>query len=314
MYAACASSWRWKGLRMSDEKVYDCIIVGAGPGGLQAAIYLARFSKDVLLIDRSGGRTRHAKHIENYLGHKVISGGELVETGIEQARSFNVKIQTGEVSKVLKRKFFEVSVGPSVYHSLFTIISTGVYDNFPPIENVHKYLGNGFYTCVYCDGYRTRGKKLLIIGNSTETANLALAMKSMYTKDIVLLLYFHTLPPDYEERLREENIQVVVEKPLRIIGGDTIEAVELKDGRKIPCEAIMSNLGFKLNDALLSELNLKKDHADFKYATGQHYESSLSGLYIVGPLNTGNDQAVIAAGEGAVAAIDINKRLLERLQ
>ncbi len=299
---------------MSDEKIYDCIIVGAGPGGLQAAIYLGRFSKDVLLIDRSGGRTRHAKHIENYLGHKVISGGEIVETGIEQARSFNVNVLTGEVSKVLKHEFFEVSTGPSVHRALFIIISTGVYDNFPPVENIHKFLGNGFYTCVYCDGYRTRGKKLLLIGNSTETANLALAMKSMYTKDVVLLLYFHTLPPDYVERLMDENIQVIVETPLRIIGNNTIEAVELKDGRKIPCEAIMSNLGFKLNDALLSELNLKRDRANFKYVTGHNYESSLSGLYIVGPLNTGNDQAVIAAGEGAVAAIDINKRLLERLQ
>jgi thioredoxin reductase len=73
----------------------------------------------------------------------------------------------------------------------------------------------------------------------------------------------------------------------------------------------MSNLGYRLNDELLSELPLKKDSNGFKYVTGAEYESSLTGLYIVGPLNTGNDQVVISAGEGAVAAIDINKRLLD---
>jgi thioredoxin reductase len=86
--------------------------------------------------------------------------------------------------------------------------------------------------------------------------------------------------------------------------------VELKDGRQIPCEVIMSNFGYKLNDPFLKELNLKRDGENFKYVTNRYYESTLNGLYIVGPLNTGNDQVVIAAGEGAVAAIDINKRLM----
>ncbi len=70
------------------EKIYDCIIAGAGPGGLQAAIYLGRYNRSVLIIDRGGGRTRHAKHIENFLSHKVISGQEIIERGIEQANIF----------------------------------------------------------------------------------------------------------------------------------------------------------------------------------------------------------------------------------
>ena len=72
----------------------------------------------------------------------------------------------------------------------------------------------------------------------------------------------------------------------------------------------MSDFGFKLNDGFLAGLPLKKDSRNFKYVTNHNFESSLDGLYIVGPVNTGNDQAIIAAGEGAAAAIDINKRLL----
>jgi thioredoxin reductase (NADPH) len=77
---------------MTAEKVYDCIIIGAGPGGLQAAIYLGRFNRDVLLIDRGGGRTGHARKIENFLSRKSVSGREIIERGIEQAKSFNVRI------------------------------------------------------------------------------------------------------------------------------------------------------------------------------------------------------------------------------
>jgi thioredoxin reductase (NADPH) len=93
---------------MPEEKVYDCIIVGAGPGGLQAAIYLGRYNRDVLLLDRGGGRTFHARAIENFLTWKVISGREMIEIGMGQARSFNVRIENARVTKVLKKEAFEV--------------------------------------------------------------------------------------------------------------------------------------------------------------------------------------------------------------
>jgi thioredoxin reductase (NADPH) len=73
--------------------VYDCIIIGAGPGGLQAAIYLGRYNRSVLLLDRSGGRTWHAPHIENVLTHADISGSEIVTRGMEQAKSFGVSLE-----------------------------------------------------------------------------------------------------------------------------------------------------------------------------------------------------------------------------
>lgn len=295
---------------MVEEKVYDCIIIGAGPGGLQAAIYLGRYNRDVLLIDRSGGRTWHAKSIENFLTQKSISGREMIEIGKDQARNFKVNIEKGLVVNVLKNQFFEVYTEESRLLSKFVIVSSGGYDNFPPIENVHKFLGNGFFTCIDCDGYRTTGRKLVIIGNSLKTVHLAFGMKEMFTKDITLILYFFRVPEEYLEELRNEKIRLVIDRPKKIIGDDTIEGIEFNDGAIIKCEVIMSNFGYKLNDEFLSNLTLKRDSGHFKFLTNRTYESSLSGLYIVGPL-TGNDQAIIAAGEGAIAAIDIKKRLLE---
>ncbi len=293
------------------DRVYDCIIIGAGPGGLQAAIYLGRFNRDVLLIDRGGGRTAHAKSIENFLTQMAISGKDLIERGKEQAQRFNARIERKVVTAVVKKEHFEVSAGDVIYRAKFVIVSSGVNDNFPRIENLYHFLGTSFFTCVDCDGYKTTDKKLVIIGNSIETVRLAFGMKEMYTDDLTLVLYFYDPPADFKEELKEQNIPLIKGEPARIIGKDRMEAVELRDGTRIACEAIMSNFGFKLNDQFLKELSLKRDAKGFKIVVNTVYESSLNGLYVVGPLNTGNDQAVIAAGEGAVAAIDINKRLFE---
>jgi thioredoxin reductase (NADPH) len=296
----------------SDEgRLYDCIIIGAGPGGLQAAIYLGRYMRKVLLVDRGGGRTRHAKLIENFLAHKAIPGSEIIDRGMEQARSFGVEVEKGLVTSVKKKESFEVSTASRTYRSKFVIVSSGVYDHFPPIENLHAFLGKGFYTCVDCDGYKTKEKKLLVIGNSINSVRLAFAMKEMYTKDITLNLLLYEPPGDYTEELENQGIRLIKGTPVRVVGNETVEGVVFKDGSQVSCEVIMSNFGYRLNDEFLSGLELKRDAEAFKYVTDHHYESSMKGLYIVGPLNTGHDQVVIAAGEGAVAAIDIKSRLLE---
>ncbi|HXX58318.1 MAG TPA: NAD(P)/FAD-dependent oxidoreductase [Thermodesulfovibrionales bacterium] len=297
---------------MGEETLYDCIIIGAGPGGLQAAIYLGRFNRKVLLIDREGGRTSHARSIENFLTRKAISGKEIIELGLEQARSFNVQTEKGLVTKVVRKdNHFEVSTADGTYHARFVIVSSGVYDNLPSIGNLYKFLGDGLFTCIDCDGYKTTGRKLVIIGNSIKSVHLAIAMKTLFTKDTTLVLYTDKAPEEYKEVLRDEHIPLIIGRPARIMGDERIEALELEGGERIACEVIMSHFGYKLNDRFLSELGLKKDRDGFKYITSHTYESSMSGLYIVGPLNTGTDQAVIAAGEGAVAALDVNKRLLE---
>jgi len=297
-------------LSVEKEHVYDCIVIGAGPGGLQAAIYLGRYNRKVLVLDRGGGRTAHAKHIENFLTQKVISGSEIIKLGVEQAKSFNVEIQKGLVTKVLKQNLFEVYVVDLKYLSKFVLVSSGGTENLPSIENLHIFFGASIFTCIDCDGYRTTGKKLVIIGNSLKTVHLAFGMKEMYTKDITLVLYTDKVPEVYKAELAEEGISLLIGRPVKVIGSDAIEALEMQDGKRIPCEVILSHFGYKLNDSFLSGLTLKRDSENFKYLTSRTYESSLSGLYIVGPL-AGDDQVVIAAGEGAIAAIDMKKRLLE---
>lgn len=294
-----------------NDHVYDCIIIGAGPGGLQAAIYLGRYNRDVLLLDRSGGRTWHARRIENVLTHREIMGSEIIERGMKQARSFNVRIERKLVVSVQKNGVFIVSTTGTVYRSRYVIVASGVYDILPAIENIFRFLGISYFTCLDCDGYKTTNKRTIVMGDHLESVNIALAMKQMFTRDLTYIPYRFSLSDAAEEVLEEEGIKVVSVDPVRIIGEQEMEALELRSGDRIPCEAIMASFGIKLNDQFLADVPLKKDALGFKYVVSNTFESSLRGLYIVGPLNTGQDQVVISAGEGAVAAIDINKRLLE---
>jgi len=294
------------------DHVYDCIVIGAGPGGLQASIYLGRYNRDILLLDRSGGRTWHARHIENVLTHREISGSEIIKRGMEQARRFNVQIERKHVISVRKDVLFTVTVDDAAWYlSRYVIVSSGVYDILPPLENIHPFLGVSYFTCIDCDGYKTTHKKAVVLGDHLQSVNIALAMKQMFTKDITYIPYRLSLPDSAEEVLEEERIRVVTAEPVRIIGAVNMEALELRSGEQVACEVIMASFGIKLNNEFLSGVALKRDAVGFKYVVNTSYESSLRGLYIVGPLNTGQDQVIIAAGEGAVAAIDINKRLLE---
>lgn len=112
--------------------VYDCIIIGTGPGGLQAAIYLGRYNRNVILIDRGGGRTHHARSIENFLTQKAISGKEIIRLGMEQAQNFIVTIEKGLVTKVLKKDVFEVCAADKKYVSKFVIVFSGSMIIFLP--------------------------------------------------------------------------------------------------------------------------------------------------------------------------------------
>jgi thioredoxin reductase (NADPH) len=292
------------------EKIYDSLIIGASPGGLQSAIYLGRYNRGVLIIDRGGGRTRHARHIENFLSQKKITGEEIINLGMEQARGFGAESVKGTVIKVGKKEeLFQVSTKDESFRARFVVASTGGTEDLPKIENLYKFFGKSFFTCIDCDGYHCRGTKHVLIGKGEKVFRLALAMRQMYTDDVSIILLEGGVPPGYLEETMAKKINMIPGEPLRLLGDEQLTGIELKSGRVVPCETILSALGYKLNDEYLSGLQLKRDEGG-KLLTNRHFETSFPGLYAVGPL-AGSDQAIVAAGEGALAAMDINGRLFE---
>ncbi len=297
---------------MQKDKVFDCIIIGAGPGGLQAAIHLARFNRRVLLVDRGGGRTRHADHIVNYLGIPAINGLELTRIGFLQGRSFGVTVKSRTtVTKLSKRRHFKVQTGKEGYLGRYVLAATGARDILPEIKNLGNFFGKGFYTCVDCDGRLTTDTALVVMGDNLNAVRLALGMKKMYTDRLTLLLDNFTPPGDFLELLLEDRISVIRGTPEELLGEKSLTGISLGDGRTLPCQTIMASYGWKLNDQYLRELSLERDADQFKILANHAGETSVPGLFITGALRTGHAQAIIAAGQGATAAIEINSRLLD---
>lgn len=290
---------------------YDCIIIGAGPGGLQAAIHLGRYHRRVLLLDHGGGRTRHALHIENYLGIPAISGKKLIDIGIEQLKDFGGEFRRENVESITVAEVFAVATDQGRYQAPFAIASTGVTEQIPFISRMNRFFGRSVFTCVDCDGYHTLGKKLVILGDSLDAVRLALAMKQMFTPDIRLILPVGLLPPDLGELLAEEKIAVVPGVPQEFLGDQFLTGLRLATGEELACEAAMLNYGYILNDGYLAGLDIARDGNRAEIVTSHVHETSVRNLFAVGAMKPGNPQAIIAAGQGCQAAIEINRRLLE---
>jgi thioredoxin reductase (NADPH) len=296
----------------SSGKTLDCIVIGAGPGGLQACIHLGRYNFSVMLFHAPGGRTYHAKHIENYLGIPVVSGPQLLETGLSQAKSFGVQVENARAERVtMKDGLFEVKAGGTTYRSRFVIAASGARETLAPFKNLLRFYGTAYFTCMICDGYRTTGKKLLVIDRTVNGVRMSIGMKRMFTGDVTFLSHGFTLAPVYRTLLEDEGIGLVEGRPEELLGEKTLEGVRLADNSVIPCEVILGWGGISLNDEYLEGLDLERDAEGFKIVTRGNGESSIPGLFVLGALHSGHSQAIISAGQGAEAAIEISTRIVE---
>lgn len=298
--------------KVDSEELFDCIVVGGGPGGLQACIHLGRYNFRVLLFHRPGGRTHHARHIENYLGIRTVSGGDLLETGLAQVRSFGALVKNAAVERVAGREGqFEVLAGGEIYRARYVIAASGAKETIAPLKNLPRFFGTSYFTCMICDGYHTTGKKLLVIDRTVNGVRLSVGMKRLFTSDVTFLAQGFLLPPHYVSLLEEEEIALIEGRPEELIGEKILEGVRLADGRVIPCEVILGWGGISLNDEYLEALPLERDAEGYKIMTKGSGESSIRGLFVLGALRHGHSQAIISAGQGAEAAIEISTRIVE---
>lgn len=286
--------------------LYDCIVIGAGPAGLSSAIYLGRAHKKTLLIYKGPMRTSLALHINNYLGLDDVSGSDLIELGLKQAQRYGIEVILSTVKDVVKEDLFKVVTAEGVFSSKHVIVASGVNDVLPDIDNVFAFMGETFFTCFDCDGYRMARKNVFIIGKGDGVARTALAVRQTFTDKVTVFTgNDRSMSFDYVARLRKEGVRVINQE-IRHLNGENgiLESAVLDDGSVLECECILSDLGYERNDSFLSGLNLKRSRKGY-IEVDSHCESSIKGLFAVGPLNTGHDQISVAVGQGATAAMHI---------
>jgi hypothetical protein len=196
------------------ETMADCLIVGAGPAGLTAAIYVARFRLNLVVVDSGQSRAELIPRSHNHAGFPDgIPGGKLLSRMRQQAAIYNVDVQSGHVSKIYRdTRGFVDEVGNKVIRSRTVLLATGVTNRRPSMSDaVHIALARGSLRyCPVCDGYEVTDQRIAVIGTGTRGLKEAQFLRS-FTADVTLVApdAFHDLSADERGRMADMGIAVI---------------------------------------------------------------------------------------------------------
>lgn len=291
----------------------DCLIVGGGPAGLTAAVYLARFHLSVLLVDAGDGRALSIPRTHNHAGFPGgISGRALIARMVEQACGFGVSVVRGRVIRIERAgAWFEAEWGEGVVAARTVLLATGVHNRRPSVDEAlhNRALASGHIRyCPICDGYEVTDQAVAVIGTGERGTNEALFLRG-FTRTVTLIA------PDGAHNLDAPQRDALAQSAIRLVDGPShVCAVE---GGAIVIETAEGTLAFvTLYPALGSDV-----HSSLATALGarvsdvgciqvdSHQRTSVAGLYAAGDVVVGLDQISHAMGEGGVAATTIRNDL-----
>ncbi len=272
---------------------YDIAVIGTGPAGISAAITAKIRNKNVLLLGSRdlSPKISKAHRIDNYVGLPAVSGSELAERLRGHLDNVGVNITERQVGAVYSMgDYFALQIGEEMLEATSVIVATGVVQA-KALEGEEKFLGRGVSYCATCDGRLYKGKTVAVLGYSAESAEEAL-----YLSEIVdNVIYFPMNDELPEER---SNIKIIREKPLAIVGDNTVTALKTEAGEhKTYCV-------FVLRDAIMPDKlipGVETDGAHIKVDINM--KTNINGLFACGDIAGKPYQYIKAAGQGNIAAI-----------
>lgn len=306
----------------TDNKIYDVIIIGAGPAGMTAAIYCARSELDVLLLDKNspGGKVITTATVENYPGYKNITGPELGYKMFEQCLEYsNIKFEIDEILNIDTKtnnnyKILEGNNGKK-YFSKTVIIATGMINRKINIPNETELFNKGISYCAICDGTLYKNQPIAVIGSGRSAVE-----ESIFLSKIASEVHLIANKPKFKaddliiNELKEiSNIKVYMQHDtLKFNGTDKLESITLKSNEKefnlnvnaafifigfIPCCPTVDN-----NSILDKDSNFLKPNS--------HMETIIPGIFSAGDINTKSFRQIsTAVGDGTIAALAVTEYL-----
>jgi thioredoxin reductase (NADPH) len=284
---------------------YDVIVVGGGPAGLSAAIYLARFNRRTLVIDAGQGRSTTHETNENYLGFpRGVRSRDLRDRGCRQASRFGAEMHEGRVTSAGRNgRGFDVRAGRHVFHAAALILATGVKDRFPDLTGIERYVGKSLFWCITCDGWKARDKRVVVVGNDDEAATTALQFLN-FTDRVTLLTNAGRTEVSAKKRraVAQAHVPLVEAEIARVRGkrGRMSEIVTTA-GERLELDMMFSMQGCEPNVALAEALGVQLDRGFIK--TDVEQRTNVARVYAAGDVTKAfAHQVVTAAHEGAQAA------------
>ncbi|MFA5303888.1 MAG: FAD-dependent oxidoreductase [Candidatus Nanoarchaeia archaeon] len=285
--------------------IYDCIIIGRGPAGLSAAIYLARANKKVLVIGGLNKIWNSEVKINNYFGTGEMTGKALMEKGQKQAEGFGAEILDALVTKVGvdDRGLFACLANAKEYFSKKLLISTGSSAAKKEISNQDDFVGRGVSFCVPCDGFFFKDKKVIVVGNSDYALEEAIELLN-YTKDVTLVTNGKKL--SFDTKLLNKNIKFEEYSIEKIIGSKKVEGIKTSKG-EIKIDGIFIASGNADSNDLARMLGVISENN--KILVDSNMKTNIPGIFAAGDCTPGFGQIATAVAKGAIAAVNISKEV-----
>jgi thioredoxin reductase len=298
---------------------FDVAVIGGGPAGLTAAIWLARYLHSVVLIDSGDPRNWETRGVNGFLGLPHIEPPELRSLGREECRYYGVELIDDIVTAARKHNdddFLIELMGGESLRARRVLLAIGIRDIWPEVPGLEHTFGQNAHVCPDCDGYDARGKKVVVIGNGRRAVGMALNLTT-WTREIIICTNGEPAAmdlPEYCEKLDALNIPVLTEPILRVVcDGPTIHSLELNDGMHLDAEKLFLAIGqFPADDAgtkLSLQLGCERDE-EGQIIVDAHYHTSVYNVYAAGDIVPGPQLAIAAASDGAIAALSIHKSLV----
>jgi thioredoxin reductase len=295
--------------------MYDVVIVGGGPAGLSAALVLGRCRRKVLLCDGAAPRNARARELHGYLTRDGIPPLELLRAGRDELKPYGIEMRHAVVSglRIVPNGFTANLDDGGAADARAVLIASGIRDELPDIPGLHECYGITAHHCPYCDGWEERDKRVAVIGNGASGAALALSLRTWTDRVALYLNGRPRLQPAHRQHLGDHGIRVH-EGRIRAVEHERgfARALALARGERSECDAIFmstrqipqSELPRQLGCEVTRHGVVKTDHLG---------QTRVRGLYVAGDASHDVQFAIVAAAEGAKAAVAINKALQERV-
>lgn len=283
--------------------VYDSIIIGAGPAGISASLYIKRSNLNVLVLYTSNSVLSKAKQIDNYYGTPNISGEKLYNVGINQAKDLGVELKEEEVFSI-KMEMIEKNIGFKVtttnneYLARTVVISTGASRNTIKIANILDYINTNVSYCATCDGFFYLGKDVVVLGNSEYALNEAKEL-TKFAKSVTILTNGNSFELD-----TPENIKVNTDRIISFKGTSIIEQIELENST-INANGVFIAWGVAGGFEFAKKVGVETK--DNKIVVNSKMQTNIPGLYACGDVTGAPYQIYKAVYEGATAGQHISE-------